>query len=72
MKIGWGTYPNHIGHQHFPGCFRCHDDDFTAVKLAQGRTSRLDRSCDTCHAALASEADPARFDDTLGAMFPMK
>ena len=26
MSVGWGTYPNHIGHTDFPGCFRCHDD----------------------------------------------
>ena len=25
MKVGWGTYPNNIGHEDFPGCFRCHD-----------------------------------------------
>ena len=26
MKVGWGTYPNNIGHEDFLGCFRCHDD----------------------------------------------
>ena len=25
MKVTWGTYPNHLGHEDFPGCFRCHD-----------------------------------------------
>src|SRR5208282_3753986 len=27
MKATWGTHPNHIGHQEYPGCFRCHDGD---------------------------------------------
>src|SRR6185503_1757113 len=31
MKVGWGTYPNNIGHADFPGCFRCHDDKHKAA-----------------------------------------
>ena len=30
MNVGFGTYPNNIGHMDFPGCFRCHDDNHTA------------------------------------------
>ena len=30
MKVTWGTHPNHIGHQEYPGCFRCHDGDHVA------------------------------------------
>jgi hypothetical protein len=45
MKVGWGTYPNHIGHVAFPGCFRCHDDNHQA---ADGRTIQQD--CESCHA----------------------
>src|SRR5207249_3129900 len=26
MAITWGSYPNNLGHDAFPGCFRCHDD----------------------------------------------
>jgi hypothetical protein len=37
MKIDWGTYPNNIGHQDSPGCFRCHDG------------SKAKNDCDTCH-----------------------
>jgi len=44
MKVTWGTYPNNIGHQDFPGCFRCHDD---AHKAADGRT--ISQDCSTCH-----------------------
>ena len=24
MKLDWGYHPNNIGHEDFPGCFRCH------------------------------------------------
>jgi len=44
MKVTWGTYPNNIGHQDSPGCFRCHDD---AHKAADGSVIRQD--CSTCH-----------------------
>ena len=44
MKVTWGTYPNNIGHQDFPGCFRCHDD---AHKAADGTT--ISQDCSTCH-----------------------
>jgi len=55
MKIGWGTYPNHIGHENSPGCFRCHDD---AHKTADGRT--ISQDCSLCHGLLAvQEKDPA-------------
>ena len=27
MKVDWGTYPNHIGHEMSDGCFRCHNDE---------------------------------------------
>lgn len=54
MKIGWGTYPNHIGHENSPGCFRCHDDAHTT---AEGRT--ISQDCSTCHGLLAmQEEDP--------------
>lgn len=45
MNVGWGTYPNNLGHMAFPGCFRCHDDNHLA---ADGRTIKQD--CETCHA----------------------
>ncbi|HEY3569204.1 MAG TPA: NapC/NirT family cytochrome c [Thermoanaerobaculia bacterium] len=55
MDIGWGTYPNHIGHESSPGCFRCHDD---AHKTADGRT--ISQDCSLCHGLLAvQEKDPA-------------
>ena len=52
MRVSWGTYPNNLGHQDFPGCFRCHDG---AHKSGDGR--EIPSACDTCHAVLALE-DP--------------
>ena len=30
MKLDWGYHPNNIGHEDFPGCFRCHDGSIEA------------------------------------------
>jgi hypothetical protein len=54
MKVGWGTYPNHIGHETSLGCFRCHDDGHQAP---DGKT--ISQDCSTCHSLLAmDEEDP--------------
>jgi hypothetical protein len=54
MKVTWGTYPNHIGHEDFLGCFRCHDDGH---KRADGAT--ITQDCTACHTILAQdEKDP--------------
>ncbi len=54
MKVTWGTYPNNLGHDDFPGCFRCHDGTH---KSADGKV--ISAECDSCHAVLAmDEADP--------------
>jgi hypothetical protein len=54
MKVGWGTYPNNIGHEDFVGCFRCHDE---AHQSSDGMT--ITQSCDACHTVLAQdEKDP--------------
>jgi hypothetical protein len=54
MKVGWGTYPDNIGHADFPGCFRCHDDKH---RSPDGRV--ISQDCNTCHSVLAmDEEDP--------------
>lgn len=50
MKVTWGTHPNHIGHQSYPGCFRCHDGDHS-TKTGQTIT----QDCSACHNLLAVE-----------------
>jgi hypothetical protein len=52
MRVTWGTYPNNIGHEASPGCFRCHDGN---LKTRTGGAIRAD--CEACHAMLAFE-DP--------------
>ncbi|MBI3048007.1 MAG: NapC/NirT family cytochrome c [Acidobacteria bacterium] len=44
MRVGWGTYPNNIGHMAFPGCFRCHDGSHAT---RDGTVIR--QECDLCH-----------------------
>jgi nitrate/TMAO reductase-like tetraheme cytochrome c subunit len=50
MKITWGTHPDHLGHEDFPGCFRCHDGSH---KAADGRV--ISAECDACHTLLAQD-----------------
>jgi hypothetical protein len=54
MMVSWGAYPNNIGHEAFPGCFRCHDDNH---KSDTGKT--ISQECSTCHDLLAvAEENP--------------
>jgi nitrate/TMAO reductase-like tetraheme cytochrome c subunit len=54
MKVSWGIHPNHIGHEDFLGCFRCHDESH---KAKDGRT--ITQDCSACHTILAQdETDP--------------
>jgi hypothetical protein len=50
MNVKWGTYPEHIGHTHTNGCFRCHDEEHVSES---GRA--ISQDCGTCHAVLAQE-----------------
>jgi hypothetical protein len=50
MRVKWNTYPNHIGHQESPGCFRCHDNKH---KTDDGE--KIGKKCSTCHNVVADE-----------------
>jgi len=50
MRLTWGTHPNHLGHEDFLGCFRCHDGNH---KEAGGRV--ITQDCDACHQILAQD-----------------
>jgi nitrate/TMAO reductase-like tetraheme cytochrome c subunit len=52
MKVTWGTYANNLGHQNFPGCFRCHDDNH---KSQAGKT--ITQDCAACHDLLAMDEE---------------
>ena len=55
MNVDWDTYPNHIGHTHFTGCFRCHNDEHESD---DGQV--ISQDCDTCHSLLALEEEILR------------
>ena len=61
MRVTWGTHPNNIGHNDFPGCFRCHDDEH---KSADGTT--ITQDCSACHAILAMEEKNPKVLQDLG------
>ena len=48
MKVKWGTYPDNIGHNDYPGCFRCHDGNHVSKS---GKT--ISNDCSVCHNLLA-------------------
>jgi hypothetical protein len=59
MKVTWGTHPNNIGHNDYPGCFRCHDGSHSTK---EGKS--IDNDCSVCHNLLATdEANPKQLAD---------
>jgi hypothetical protein len=61
MKVTWNLYPNHIGHQDTPGCFRCHDNKH---KTADG--DKIGKKCSTCHNLVAEEESDSKLLQELG------
>jgi nitrate/TMAO reductase-like tetraheme cytochrome c subunit len=61
MNVKWGTYPNHIGHMNYPGCFRCHDGSH----VAKDGTS-IPQDCSVCHNLLAVEETKPKVLAALG------
>jgi hypothetical protein len=49
MKVTPSTYPDNIGHQDFPGCFRCHDGGHFLVENGVATRKAIPSTCDTCH-----------------------
>jgi hypothetical protein len=52
MGTNWETHPNHIGHDDFPGCWRCHDDE---MSTADGEHT-IPMDCETCHIFLVEDS----------------
>ena len=65
LKVTWGTYPNHLGHTDFPGCFRCHDDAHTTSDK-----KTITQDCGVCHNALAVDETAPDVLKTLGLAKP--
>jgi nitrate/TMAO reductase-like tetraheme cytochrome c subunit len=61
MKVTWGVHPNNIGHNDFPGCFRCHDGSHTS---ADGQT--ISNDCTACHNLLAVQEENPKVLTDLG------
>ena len=51
MKVNWKSYPNHIGHLEFDGCFRCHNDHHVSD---DGAVISMD--CNLCHTIIGQGA----------------
>jgi formate-dependent nitrite reductase cytochrome c552 subunit len=52
MNVNWGVHPNNLGHNDFPGCFRCHDGSHAS---ADGQT--ISNDCTACHNLLAVQEE---------------
>lgn len=49
MKVQAKTYPDNLGHQSAPGCFRCHDDAHYLVVKGKITNQKIPSECSTCH-----------------------
>ncbi len=61
MKVTWGTHPNNLGHNNYPGCFRCHDGSHTS---ADGQS--ITNDCSACHNLLAVQEENPKMLTDLG------
>jgi nitrate/TMAO reductase-like tetraheme cytochrome c subunit len=62
MKIGWGTYPQHLGHTDSPGCFRCHGEELKSKTPGKAIT----QDCESCHKVLGVEEKDMKAIQELG------
>jgi nitrate/TMAO reductase-like tetraheme cytochrome c subunit len=65
MKVTWNLYPDHIGHQDSPGCFRCHDNKH---KTETGE--KIGKKCGTCHNLVAEDESDSKLLQELGIQEP--
>jgi nitrate/TMAO reductase-like tetraheme cytochrome c subunit len=49
MKVYSSTYPDNLGHQKSPGCFRCHDGGHYKVVNGSVTSQVIPSTCSTCH-----------------------
>jgi len=61
MNVHWGAHPNNLGHNDFPGCFRCHDGSHTT---SDGQT--ISNDCTSCHNLLAVQEENPKILTDLG------
>jgi NapC/NirT cytochrome c family, N-terminal region len=51
MKVGWNSYPSHLGHREDKGCFRCHNQD-----MVDENGIAIPYDCTLCHSILAMDS----------------
>lgn len=56
MRVRWDKYPNHIGHQEFKGCFRCHDGSHIAAN-----DKAIPKKCNLCH-LISAQGEPGKME----------
>jgi hypothetical protein len=61
--VKWGTYPNNLGHNDSPGCFRCHDGSHSTAGASQ---KTITQDCNACHQALAVQEKSPEILKSLG------
>lgn len=49
MNTGTSTWPDNLGHQNAPGCFRCHDGAHFKVVNGVITKEPIPSTCNTCH-----------------------
>jgi nitrate/TMAO reductase-like tetraheme cytochrome c subunit len=49
MRVTGTTYPDNLGHQSSPGCFRCHDGAHYLVRNGVKTAETIPSACATCH-----------------------
>ncbi|HSE43681.1 MAG TPA: cytochrome c3 family protein, partial [Acidobacteriota bacterium] len=54
MKADWRTYPNHVGHTMYAGCYRCHDGKHQS---SDGKV--ITHNCNACHTIIAQGSGEA-------------
>jgi hypothetical protein len=52
MDTDWQSHPNHIGHDDFDGCWRCHDDELATPD----GTRTIPTDCENCHVFLVEDS----------------
>jgi len=61
MGVTWGTYPNNVGHDAFPGCFRCHDGQHVSKA-----GDSISQECGACHELVAVDEQNPKILKDLG------
>jgi hypothetical protein len=64
MKVTYDVYPEHIGHLETEGCFRCHNDAFTAEN-----GKKITRDCNLCHTIMGQgKSDNMQYSSIRGTL----